>query len=174
VVLELLHLAPVNSAETIKILSVSASDADHAALCTILQEPKTNLETQCRWVVHSVSTVASTVEALAQEEIPIIISECNLSAATWQMVLQTISPLPDPPLLIVASRLADEHLWAEALNLGAWDVLAKPFDTEEVTRVVASAWLNWQDRHALRTKQKAGNRNIRHYRDEPDGRYRSR
>jgi DNA-binding response OmpR family regulator len=40
--------------------------------------------------------------------------------------------LTDPPLLIVSSRLADEHLWAEALNLGVFDVLAKPFQSEEV------------------------------------------
>ena len=31
------------------------------------------------------------------------------------------------PLVIVASHLADDQLWAEALNLGAHDVLAKPF-----------------------------------------------
>jgi FixJ family two-component response regulator len=45
----------------------------------------------------------------------------------------------------VTSRLADEYLWAEALNLGAYDVLAKPFDTSEVMRVVASAWRHWTD-----------------------------
>jgi len=36
----------------------------------------------------------------------------------------------------VTSRLADERLWAEALNLGAYDVLAKPFDSTEAMRVV--------------------------------------
>jgi len=41
-----------------------------------------------------------------------------------------------PPLLIVTSRLADERLWAEVLNLGAHDVLAKPFNAEEVVRVL--------------------------------------
>jgi len=47
--------------------------------------------------------------------------------------------------LIVASRLADDRLWAEALNLGAWDVLAKPFDRREVFRSVKSAWQHWHD-----------------------------
>jgi FixJ family two-component response regulator len=47
--------------------------------------------------------------------------------------------------LIVASRLADERLWAEALNLGAWDVLAKPFNHIEVIRSVKSAWQHWHD-----------------------------
>jgi hypothetical protein len=43
----------------------------------------------------------------------------------------------------------DDRLWAEALNLGAYEVLVQPFDPEEVTRVVFSAWRNWELR--LRT-----------------------
>ena len=63
-------------------------------------------------------------------------------------MLDHISLLPDPPLLIVTSRLADERLWAEALNLGAWDVLARPFDEDEVSRIVSVAGQHWQDRTA--------------------------
>ena len=133
-----------SSVRTVQILSVSPSDADHAALCEILQGSKSNLETNCRWMVHPVSTVASAAEALAQEEIPIVISECNLSSGTWHAILQITSAVPEPPVLIVTSRLADEQLWAETLNLGAWDVLAKPFDADEVIRAVASAWRHRQ------------------------------
>jgi len=39
--------------------------------------------------------------------------------------------------------VADEQLWAEALNLGAWDVLAKPFVRSEVIRSVKLAWDHW-------------------------------
>ena len=59
--------------------------------------------------------------------------------------MENILVLPDPPVLIVTSRLADEYLWAEALNLGAYDVLAKPFDASEVIRVLYSAWRHWTD-----------------------------
>ena len=81
---------------------------------------------------------------MAQGEIPIVISEGDLPWGSWQTILQITSLVAEPPLLIVASRFADERLWAEALNLGAWDVLAKPFDAEEVLRVVASAWRHRQ------------------------------
>ena len=60
-------------------------------------------------------------------------------------MLEHIRFLPNAPSLIVASRLADDRLWAEALNLGAWDVLAKPFDHIEVIRSVKSAWQRWHD-----------------------------
>jgi FixJ family two-component response regulator len=54
--------------------------------------------------------------------------------------------------LIVTSRLADEHLWSVALNLGAWDVLAKPFDRSEVFRGVKSGWQHWHDQTHMRAK----------------------
>jgi DNA-binding response OmpR family regulator len=66
-------------------------------------------------------------------------------------MLEHISLLPVSPLLIVSSRLADERLWAEALNLGAWDVLAKPFVAEETIRIVSVARQHWRDRHGLYT-----------------------
>ena len=67
--------------------------------------------------------------------------------ANWKDVLAELSNLPDAPLLIVASRLADESFWAEVLNLGAYDVLMKPFDATEVFRVVSLAWMNWKNDH---------------------------
>jgi hypothetical protein len=44
----------------------------------------------------------------------------------------------------VFSRLADEYLWAEVLQLGGYDVLLKPFEEEEVARVALAAWLSWK------------------------------
>ena len=58
-------------------------------------------------------------------------------------MLEQVTILPDPPSLIVTSRLADERLWAEALNLGAYDVLAKPFPPTEAMRVIGAAWRAW-------------------------------
>jgi hypothetical protein len=40
---------------------------------------------------------------------------------------------------IVASRLADEHMWAEVLSLGGFDLIAAPFELEDVLRVSMTA-----------------------------------
>ena len=45
-----------------------------------------------------------------------------------------------PPNLIVTARLANDELWAEVLNLGGYNVLAQPFDQQEVYHVVFQAW----------------------------------
>jgi DNA-binding response OmpR family regulator len=80
-----------------------------------------------------------------------VICERDLAPGTWRDILDGAIVLPQPPCIIVTSRLADEYLWAEALNVGAYDVLAKPFETEEVVRIVSSAARSWHDRY-LRTR----------------------
>ena len=70
----------------------------------------------------------------------IVVCERDLSPGTWQHALAETFKLPAPPPLIVSSRLADDFLWAEALNLGVYDVLAKPFNAQEVVRVLHLAW----------------------------------
>jgi DNA-binding response OmpR family regulator len=64
---------------------------------------------------------------------PVVICERSLSDGDWKDLLDKT------PRLIVTSRVADEALWAEVLNLGGYDVLAQPFDEFEVRRVVALA-----------------------------------
>jgi len=70
----------------------------------------------------------------------VVICERDLQDGDWKDVLGISLCLRNPPPLIVTSRLADNHLWAEVLNLGGYDVLAKPLDTHEVDRVVTLAW----------------------------------
>jgi len=130
------------------VLSVSPNDEDRASLERIFKSD---------WTVIASATVASALSVLREIPIPIVICDCGITPCTWGEMLDHISLLPDPPLLIVTSRLADERLWAEALNLGAWDVLAKPFDTNEVIRSVSVAGQHWQDRHGVyssRTEQR--------------------
>ena len=72
----------------------------------------------------------------------VVISERELcDGRDWQDVLRELQKMEYPPPLIVADRLADDRLWAEVLNLGAHDLLAKPFDAGEVLHAVAAACL---------------------------------
>jgi hypothetical protein len=72
---------------------------------------------------------------LKENAVSVVIAERDLARANWKDVLKAIHGLREPPLLIVISRLADDGIWAEALNIGVYDVLAKPLDRGEVVRV---------------------------------------
>jgi DNA-binding NtrC family response regulator len=137
-------ISPRTPARTVTVLSVSPNDADHLSLQTIIGHSK--------WKLFTASDLASAVSLLHGHEISVLLCERDLRPGTWIDVLENIKFLPNAPSLIVASRLADDHLWAEALNLGAWDVLAKPFDHIGVIRSVKSAWQRWHDQthpHAI-------------------------
>jgi len=105
-----------------------------------------------KWTIYRSCTLASALTMLWEIRIPIVVCECDLAPGTWQEMLAQLALLPNPPFLIVTSLLADEQLWAEALNIGAYDVLAKPFDRKEVIRIFSLAWLHWHDRHENPTR----------------------
>jgi hypothetical protein len=84
--------------------------------------------------------------------VPVIVCECDFRGGNWKLLLDKVRMLPRPPRLIVASRFADERLWAEVLNLGGHDVLATPFDADEVHRVVSYAVDSWHLEADVRAK----------------------
>jgi DNA-binding response OmpR family regulator len=80
-------------------------------------------------------------QAKLRRSVPgVVISDHDLSNGyCWKDLLQELGVLEDPPPLIVVTRLTDNFLWAEVLNLGAHDLLAKPFDKREVLHAVSTA-----------------------------------
>jgi len=113
----------------LNILSVSPLDADHLSLKTII-----GVST---WILYKARDLVSALVLLQQHDIAVVLCERYLWPGSYIDVLEYIYDQPNAPSLVVASRLADERLWA--LNLGAWDVLAKPFDRNELLRSVKSA-----------------------------------
>lgn len=76
---------------------------------------------------------------IAEHPPDIVISCSELPDGTWKNALAACQRLSVPPPVIVASRLADEHLWAEVLNLGGFDLIARPLDARELGWIVRSA-----------------------------------
>jgi len=135
------------STTTVTVLSVSPMADDHTSLSSIFERSERILCSDSKWTLRPCATVESAIAVLRQARIPLVVTERDLAPGSWRDILENLLLLPDPPVLIVTSRLADEYLWAEALNLGAYDVLAKPFDASEVMRALGSAWRHWSDMH---------------------------
>jgi DNA-binding response OmpR family regulator len=142
-----------NPTRNVTVLSVSPISDDHISLKQIIHYSELGVHSDSRWELNESLTLTSAVSVLRQQQISVVICERDLQPGTWREMLEQVGCLPSPPLLIVSSRLADERLWAEALNLGAWDVLAKPFDKREVIRAVTSAWLHWTGRFSAWARQ---------------------
>ena len=123
---------------TVAVLAVSSSPEDHSSLEAILAHS--------RWRLYHSSCHFRAIALLAEHSIAVVIVDADLQPGAWRDFLATRESLPGSPLVIVASRLADDRLWSEALNLGAYDVLAKPFRAREVFHSVSLAWRHWNER----------------------------
>jgi len=134
------------AAQRIAVLSVSPAQEDHARLQDIFANPERTLFPNVTFSMTAKSTVSAAKNALKQGRISIVLCEHDLSPGSWTELLDSTDGLPAPPPVIVTSRTADERMWAEVLNLGGYDVLARPLDGEEVIRTVTSAWSLWQHR----------------------------
>jgi DNA-binding NtrC family response regulator len=122
--------APVPRAQTA--LLISPNKEDHEIFGELFHRR--------RWTLEHASSIDSASLALNKKAISLVITERDLPSGDWKNVLDVMLRLPESPLVIVVSQLADEHLWAEALNLGVYDVLAKPLDDTEVSRSLMLAW----------------------------------
>lgn len=132
-----------NSRRKFLILSVGPMDEHHAALGDILQSSDWPGDTDTAGRLLVRASFDECLSTVRQTRIPIVLCDAQRN---WRHLLEEFRELPEPPHLIVTSRLADDRLWSEALNLGAYDVLAKPFDPSEVVRVLTMAWMRWNAR----------------------------
>jgi len=118
-------------------LFVSPNEEDDWALIHILRP--------AGWSVDTARTCAEAMRSLAIEPASVVIVERCLPDGTWKTLLNQLMRMEFPPKVIVTSRLADERLWAEVLNLGGFDVLAQPFCATEALRCISSACRHWHE-----------------------------
>src|SRR5260370_591816 len=111
------------------VLFVSPYPQDARSLAQMLREDSLP-------VVHAYC-LKDAVSKLETGKFKVVLTEAHLEDGTWLDVLQLTRPLGKE--LVVTHPWADARFWAEAINLGAYDLLAQPFHGTEVRRVLASA-----------------------------------
>jgi DNA-binding NtrC family response regulator len=116
----------------VRILTISPQQTDQAVLSRILGHSA--------WTHVTASTVSEAARHLANSHFHVVLAERKLPDGDWTDIVELTSGMNERPQVIVLSRDGDERLWAEVLNLGAWDILIKPFHPKEVYRTIHSAW----------------------------------
>jgi DNA-binding response OmpR family regulator len=111
------------------LLSISSNSEDHKALNRIIDHEL--------WQLTTASNCRRGIQRL-ERGVDVVFAECSLPDGTWKDILNRIAFMNTQPPLVVTSRLADAYLWAEVLNLGGFDVLAKPLSESEVRQVLAA------------------------------------
>lgn len=89
------------------------------------------------WAVYEGEYLADLVDQVYRGWKGVVISDFALPDASWRKILSSIRSGCE---LIVTSHIADDRMWSELLDAGAFDLFAYPLDTVEMLRVVGAAW----------------------------------
>ncbi len=89
-------------------------------------------------LVHT-DTLQHARAKLRQGEFEVILTEAKLPDGNWLDVLHLVRASPQDLEVIITDPQADARLWSEALNRGAYDLIAQPFYEPEVRRILQNA-----------------------------------
>ena len=90
-------------------------------------------------VLDHVETLQQARAKLRQEDYEVVLTEATLTDGNWLDTLHLARECPHSLEVIVTDPQADARFWAEALNMGAYDLLAQPFYEPEVRRILYNA-----------------------------------
>jgi DNA-binding response OmpR family regulator len=127
-----LHGAIPQPDQSCLVLAVNLNNEDAVSLA--------QLSGGSNWMLRKTRTCREAVALCRKNQAAVVLCVPEMPDGDWRSLLGRLRELPQPPAVIVASRLAEEHLWAEVLNLGGYDVLHLPFDRSELLRVLFFAW----------------------------------
>lgn len=131
-------MSAASSSRHAAILAVSGDEKALRRLCSICEGST--------WKLQTVRTLVEAKEWLHRNPIPVVLCEDALPNGGWQALAGFAAGMSEPPNIVVLSRVADDHLWSEVLNHGAFDLLSLPVDRKNFFRTVSSAWREWNDR----------------------------
>ncbi len=124
-----------------------AKETPENPLCMLLfgdfSNDKPRLRTLFRklgWRLLESQSRPEALRCIKNVPIHVVLAESDHPSWNWKHILEDLRACDVPPQLVIASRLADDRLWSEALNWGAYDVLLQePLNCSEVERVIAAA-----------------------------------
>jgi CheY-like chemotaxis protein len=123
-----------------------SGDGSRASVRLLAILPRTEDAEQLRriggdlgWSVSIVNTTAEAMDWLQTESVTAAICDQDLGEEDWRVVMYRIATLPRSPCVLLASRVMDQYLWNEVILNRGYDVVSKPFQSDELRRVVAFA-----------------------------------
>jgi DNA-binding NtrC family response regulator len=111
---------------------------------------KGSLERQGMRVLHAESQAQAKRMLGGLNPVPLVFTATQLPDGTWADILAVAEKAPQPVNVIVVARVVDTRFYVEAIETGAFDFLAPPFNATDLAYVVRSALDNVAARRAAR------------------------
>jgi DNA-binding NtrC family response regulator len=95
------------------------------------------------WRISIVRSSDAAIPLLKEQPIPLVICDRDLPGEAWQDVLAKVAAQPQAVCVLLASSVMDDYLWNQVIRHNGYDVVAKPFQPDELRRAVTFAW-SWR------------------------------
>ncbi|MCC6587008.1 MAG: response regulator [Bryobacterales bacterium] len=125
------HCTTVEKSE-VSVLGVSGSVQVRRAINLAL--------TQAGWSCRQVDNCTEALKTIEATGARVVVTDTNLSDGTWRDLVDAARQQPDPPAVVVTSPHADEALWTDVIEHGAFDLVRVPGESTEFLRVVRLAF----------------------------------
>ena len=89
--------------------------------------------------VYRSTTLDSAEARLRVTNSRVLLTDISFERGGWEDALRMAARLPRRPVVVLVSRLADERLWIDALERGAYDLILEPFQADEMRRILENA-----------------------------------
>jgi len=134
--------------EAVKLVAITQNADDSAELRQVAAN--------YGWTISIVESSDAAVAALNEQPTPLVICDRDLPGEAWRDVLAKIAAQPQAVCVLLASSVVDDYLWRQVIRHHGYDVVAKPFQPEELRRAVTFAWSwrGWAYRHHTNVLQK--------------------
>ncbi len=90
--------------------------------------------------VHQAATLAEAAELLRGTDAKVLVAETAFADGNWADALRLLAQEHHGAVLVVSAAHADDRLWAETINCGAYDLIPKPFYAPETCRILIGAY----------------------------------
>ena len=97
--------------------------------------------------IHRAGSVQEADALLERTRCRVLLSETEFAGGTWADVLRMVQRQHPETAVVVALSRFDGRTWVEALELGCYDVLLKPFSPSELRNGLEDAY--WYARRHL-------------------------
>jgi DNA-binding NtrC family response regulator len=131
------HPAPetVAAGDSVKLVAITQNPDDAETLRQIAA--------RCGWRIAIVDSSVAAILSLNDQPTPLVICDRDLAGEAWRDVLAKIAALPRAVCVLLASSVVDDYLWNDVIRHHGYDVVAKPFQPDELHRLVTFAW-SWR------------------------------
>lgn len=80
----------------------------------------------------------------------IVLYDSRLPEPPWNQAVAALAAAPSKPAVVLLSDHVDHSTKSDLIRSGGYDLLRTPIDAESVEKMVASAWIFWLNRQAIR------------------------